>query len=1122
MSNIGYFTAWDYVVFAVVLFISAAIGVYFAYVGIGKETSQEFLAGGRSMTAVPVALSLTASFMSAVTILGTPADVYRYGAMYLIFAISYALVVIISAEIFLPVFYRLEITSTYEYLELRFNRSVRILGTIIFIIEMILYTGIVIYAPALALNQVSGFNLWGAMVATGLVCIFYCTLGGLKAVIWTDAFQIVIMLGGFIAVIVRGIVVQGGIQTIINDSYYGGRLNFWDFDPHPLRRHTFWTIVIGGTFLWTGIYGVNQSQVQRYIACKTKLQAKLSLYINLIGLWAILICAVLCGLILYSVYKDCDPWTAKEVSAPDQLMPFLVLTILKNYPGVPGLFVACAYSGTLSTVSSSINALAAVTVEDLIKPYTNLSEKKLAWISRGMSALYGILCIAMAAVASYMGSVIQAALSIFAMVGGPLLGLFSLGMFFPFANPLGAIVGLIVGFSMSLWAGIGAQVYPPLPERSRPLPLSTSKCNFTTEANWISTTEMTMITSLLQSDVSERPALADYWYSLSYLYFSILGTLITLVVGVIISLITGGLRQNANPDYLFGRQDCSCDIFYCHKSDERYGGNPNQCRAFLNQVGIFLEMVPRAFPNDRSKVGFIISLLSDKALAWANPLWETGKPIVNSYSDLAAEVGWNNEALVAIFSHGLADHIKDEIAARDIPATLEELMSYTILIDTRLKERSAFRERLQKPPVQLEFSDMFDKVRAGTLPPHRSYDCAIDLQPGAIPPKGRTYPLSVAENKAMEEYVCPVPGVQKKGGELRPCVDYRGLNHFTVKNAYPITLITELLYDVLREYLQQSVVVYLDNILIHSPSLETHHSDVARVLRGSERMGYFASWRNRFVGFTNYYRKFIINFSSIVKPIMDMTQKEGNPNCWSSVAARAFELLNTAFTSDPILLHHNPALPFVLEVYASVPGLGQFSPLSREETAPANIIPPDHILATIRTNVTSPLGERILVAQPTVPPGRPCGKYFVPSELQTELLHAYHDTKAARHMGKNQMGIKISFSSAYHPQSNGAAERSNQALEQFLCCYVSDHHDNWADMLPWAEFACNSANVLALEVYLRELCSAWVRIQHAQLDNHEEYEIRSMLDSRFVQGLTPEPFPLVGFWTRGEFLGSLH
>ncbi|KAG8578428.1 hypothetical protein GDO81_010487 [Engystomops pustulosus] len=557
-GDIGSFTVWDYLVFAFMLLISAVIGIYYAFAGGGQKTSKDFLMGGRSMTAVPVALSLTASFMSAVTVLGTPAEVYRFGAMFSIFAITYTFVVVISSEVYLPVFYRLGITSTYEYLELRFNKFVRLIGTIMFIIQTILYTGIVIYAPALALNQVTGFHLWGAVVATGVVCTFYCTLGGLKAVVWTDVFQVGIMVAGFSSVIIRAVVVQGGIEPILNDSYYGDRLNFWDFNPSPLQRHSFWTIIIGGTFTWTGIYGVNQSQVQRYIACKSRFHAKMSLYVNLVGLWAILSCAVLSGLAMYSVYKDCDPWTAKFVSAPDQLMPYLALDILRDYPGLPGLFVACAYSGTLSTVSSSINALAAVTVEDLVKPYfKSLSETKLSWISKGTSFLYGAVCIGMAGLASLMGGLLQAALSIFGMIGGPLLGLFSLGIFFPFVNSLGALVGLLVGFTISLWVGIGAQLYPPLPISSLPKYLSVEGCNFTTiDSNWTLTTALPSVTeTILEAQVGERPELADNWYSLSYLYFSTIGTIITIIIGIIASLLSGGLKQNINRDFLLTCQD---------------------------------------------------------------------------------------------------------------------------------------------------------------------------------------------------------------------------------------------------------------------------------------------------------------------------------------------------------------------------------------------------------------------------------------------------------------------------------------------------------------------------------------------------------------------------------------
>uniref|UniRef100_A0AAQ5XBZ8 Solute carrier family 5 member 8 n=1 Tax=Amphiprion ocellaris TaxID=80972 RepID=A0AAQ5XBZ8_AMPOC len=519
----GSFVAADYVVFALMLVVSAAVGVYYAWTDRKQRSSGDFLMGGRRLTALPVSLSLTASFMSAITVLSHPAEVYRYGASVAFYCLSYLVTMLVTSEVFLPVFYKLSITSTYEYLELRFNRATRLLGTLLFVVQTILYTGIVIYTPALALNQVTGLDLWGAVVSTGVVCTFYCTVGGLKAVVWTDVFQLGVMLAGFLAVIIRSVMLQGGVISIISDSQRGGRLNLWDFDTNPLRRHTFWTVTVGGTFIWISVYGINQAQVQRYISCKSITHARLSLYINLLGLWSILFCSVFAGLCLYSVYKHCDPWNTGLVSAPDQLMPYLVMDILGDYPGLPGLFVAAAYSGSLSTVSSSINALAAVTVEDLIKPYRNISEKHLSWISKGLSTWVNECLF------------LQATISIFGIIGGPLLGLFTLGIICPCANSKGALSGLLSGLVVSLWVGIGAQIYPPPPDMSRPLSLTTDGCNFTTTAgfNWTSTALPTQ-----PSSTAPTPLLAD-WYSLSYLYFSPIGTIVVISVGLIISMFTG-------------------------------------------------------------------------------------------------------------------------------------------------------------------------------------------------------------------------------------------------------------------------------------------------------------------------------------------------------------------------------------------------------------------------------------------------------------------------------------------------------------------------------------------------------------------------------------------------------
>ncbi|XP_001511285.1 sodium-coupled monocarboxylate transporter 2 isoform X1 [Ornithorhynchus anatinus] len=531
-AEVKNFAPWDYVVFAALFIISSGIGVFFAIKERKKATSREFLVGGKQMTSGPVALSLTASFMSAVTVLGAPSEVYRFGSSFLLFFIAYAFVIIFTSELFLPVFYQSGITSTYEYLQLRFNKLVRFAATFIYIVQTVLYTGVVVYAPALALNQVTGFDLWGSVFATGIVCTFYCTLGGLKAVVWTDAFQMIVMIVGFLTVLIQGTAYNGGLENVLDRSRNGSRLEILDFDVDPLRRHTFWTISVGGTFTWLGIYGVNQSTIQRCISCKTERQAKLALYLNLVGLWIILICAVFSGLIMYSQFKDCDPWTSGTISAPDQLMPYFVMEIFASMPGLPGLFVACAFSGTLSTVAASINALATVTFEDFVRTcFPNLSDKLSTWISKGLCVIFGVICTSMAVAASLMGGVVQAALSIHGMCGGPMLGLFTLGIVFPFASWKGALGGLLIGISLSFWVAIGGFVYPAPASKTHPLVLSTDQC---IQANGTG-----IFLPLAPSISSNRPSLADTWYSLSYLYYSAVGCLGCIVSGLIISLITG-------------------------------------------------------------------------------------------------------------------------------------------------------------------------------------------------------------------------------------------------------------------------------------------------------------------------------------------------------------------------------------------------------------------------------------------------------------------------------------------------------------------------------------------------------------------------------------------------------
>jgi len=548
MSEKETLTTPDYVVFGCTLGVSAAIGIFYAIKDRKKKDDlDDYQLGGRNLTAVPVALSLSVSFMSAITVLGTPADVYQYGTMYWWFLLAMLFVCCITAEMYIPTFYKMGISSTYEYLEKRFDRKVRLAGTLTYIVQTIFYVGIVIYAPSLALSAVTGLDLWTAVLSTGIVCIFYTALGGLKAVIWTDVFQAVVMTAGFLCITIKGCIDVGGIGKMWEICEDNGRIDFVHFEVDPRVRHSFWSVVVGGTFLWLGIYAVSQSQVQRYLCCKTEREAKKALYINWLGLAVIISLSCINGLVMYAYFYQCDPLTTGEVDASDQLLPYLSLKLFKDQPGVSGIVISCVFSGSLSTVSSGINAMSCVTTEDIILPYFKFSNRAIGWISKVSVIVYGGLCIAMAYVASQLGGVLQAALSILGMVGGPVLSMFTLGLIFPFANSWGALLGLVSGLGMNVWVYVGSQAYPPPEEFLNKKYLGCDLPSNTTAAPQVTT---------VMDETGEYPPIANL-YAVSYAYYAAIGFGASLVIGLVVSLLTGGwkARKNVDAKYLYPALD---------------------------------------------------------------------------------------------------------------------------------------------------------------------------------------------------------------------------------------------------------------------------------------------------------------------------------------------------------------------------------------------------------------------------------------------------------------------------------------------------------------------------------------------------------------------------------------
>nr|XP_013011419.1 sodium-dependent multivitamin transporter [Cavia porcellus]XP_013011420.1 sodium-dependent multivitamin transporter [Cavia porcellus]XP_013011421.1 sodium-dependent multivitamin transporter [Cavia porcellus]XP_013011422.1 sodium-dependent multivitamin transporter [Cavia porcellus]XP_013011423.1 sodium-dependent multivitamin transporter [Cavia porcellus] len=539
------FSIVDYVVFALLLLLSLAIGLYHACHGWGRHTVGQLLMADRKMTCFPVALSLLATFQSAVAILGVPSEIYRFGTEYWFLGCCYFLGLLIPAHVFIPVFYRLHITSTYEYLELRFNKAVRICGTVTFIFQMVIYMGVVLYAPSLALNAVTGFDLWLSVLTLGIVCTIYTALGGLKAVIWTDVFQTLVMFLGQVAVIIVGSAKVGGMGRVWDVASQHGLISGIDLDPDPFVRHTFWTLAFGGVFMMLALYGVNQAQVQRYLSAHTEKAAVLSCYAVFPCQQIVLCISCLIGLVMFAYYQEFPLSSQQAQASPDQFVLYFVMDLLRGIPGLPGLFIACLFSGSLSTISSAFNSLATVTMEDLIQPwFPRFSETRAIMLSRSIAFGYGLLCLGMAYISSHLGPMLQAALSIFGMVGGPLLGLFCLGIFFPCANPPGAIVGLLAGLIMAFWVGIGSLV------TSMGSGTATSSLNV---SNFLpSNLTSAAVTTMVPLTNLSKPTGLQRFYSLSYLWYSAHNSTTVIVVGLIVSLLTGQIRgRTLNPQTIY-------------------------------------------------------------------------------------------------------------------------------------------------------------------------------------------------------------------------------------------------------------------------------------------------------------------------------------------------------------------------------------------------------------------------------------------------------------------------------------------------------------------------------------------------------------------------------------------
>ncbi|KAI9564252.1 hypothetical protein GHT06_007990 [Daphnia sinensis] len=534
------FTWVDYLLFAFTLLVSSLVGIYHAWRGSSGSTS-DYLMGGKKMPLLPVALSLAASSFSATTLLGGPTDVYMNGTMYLWFIFSVVLCTPIAGYIYLPVFHRLQIVSANQYLEIRFNCFVRRIASILFIVKQLLYLSIVAYGPSLALSQVTGINAFVSVSILFAVCTFYTAIGGIKAVVWTDTIQIVLIFGSIIILIIKGVTDVGGLGIVWERNYNSSRIDIFNTDTDPTTPHTVWSFSIGGVIYWLSWYAVDQTVVQRSLAMPTLRTAQISMWINMAFVCGIIFLCGIVGLVMYANYFDCDPLTSQIINKADQILPFYVMDVLGDYPGLPGLFVAGVLSGALSTISSVLNAVALVVYEDFVRPFfPNLPDQTATRLVKGVSLLFSGLSFSMVFLVAQVKTILDATVSFDGAVAGSILGVFTLGIFVPCANSMGAGVGMLTTFGLMMWLLLSTQIAKSsgVVQNSQVKPFSVENCP---------AFNGTSASLHLNSTLSDEPEEAFILLRISYLWYTLIGVLIVITIGTLVSLLIKAFNCVTSP-----------------------------------------------------------------------------------------------------------------------------------------------------------------------------------------------------------------------------------------------------------------------------------------------------------------------------------------------------------------------------------------------------------------------------------------------------------------------------------------------------------------------------------------------------------------------------------------------
>lgn len=426
----------------------------------GKQRDvKSYLVGDRNVSMWLVLISIVATETSTVTFLSVPGEGYNPTAndkqpwagnlMFLQLAIGYVIGRIVIAWLLLPLFMRGELYSAYQILRERFNTTVQRTASAIFLVTRMVADGLRLFLSGLLLQQFTGWSMEWSIMALALATVIYTYVGGMQAIIWTDLVQFAIYIGGALISMYWIISLLGGVDSFVTIGNDAHKFRMFDFDLNFHRPYNFWAGLIGGAVFTMASHGADQLMVQRYLCSRSLNQARTALISSGVVVFLQFFLFLMIGIGLFGLVQKGILKLPQEGIRNDGVFGQFIVHELPT--GMVGVLVAAVLASAMTTLSSSMNSAATVTLTDFYRPLSpNRSEAFYLLFTRIMTVVWGLGRVAVALIAVQLGSTQSVVAQVLAVAGfttGMILGLFALGSLHRHVGSVAALGGMIAGFS---------------------------------------------------------------------------------------------------------------------------------------------------------------------------------------------------------------------------------------------------------------------------------------------------------------------------------------------------------------------------------------------------------------------------------------------------------------------------------------------------------------------------------------------------------------------------------------------------------------------------------------------------------------------------------------------------